>query len=187
MARASTATPNVQFYMDEIRLANTWQDAVALSLQDTQAPSTPTNLTATAISPSAIALAWSAATDNVGVAGYHVFRGGSNIANVSATSYTDQGLTASTLYSYTVDTLPDDNWSQCAALGAAAKCLTAESARWIADEFGYSLNGVSLDLEKSGKYQGLGQQYNEEFKQWMVPLTATRAHSVGLRQLPFLR
>ena len=92
-----------------------------------------------------------------------------------------------TLYSYTVDTLPDDNWSQCAALGAAAKCLTAESARWIADEFGYSLNGVSLDLEKSGKYQGLGQQYNEEFKQWMVPLTATRAHSVGLRQLPFLR
>ena len=92
-----------------------------------------------------------------------------------------------TMFSYTVETLPDDNWSQCAALGAAAKCLTAESARWIADEFGGSLNGVSLDLEKSAKYQGLGSQYNEEFKQWMVPLTATRAHSVGLRQMPWLR
>lgn len=91
------------------------------------------------------------------------------------------------LYSYKVETIPDDNWGQAAALGAAAKCLTAEAARWIADEFGYSLNGVSLDLEKSAKYQGLGQQYNEEFKEWMVPLTANRPASVGLRQMKFLR
>ena len=90
-------------------------------------------------------------------------------------------------YSFTVDNLQDDNWAQCVALGAAAKCLTAEAARWIADEFGYSLNGVSLDLEKSTKYQGLGQQYNEEFKEWMVPLTANRPKSVGLRQMSFLR
>lgn len=91
------------------------------------------------------------------------------------------------LYSYTVENIPDDNWGQACALGAAAKCLTAEAARWIADEFGYSLNGVSLDLEKSSKYQGLGEQYNSEFKEWMVPLTANRPHSVGLRQMKFLR
>lgn len=91
------------------------------------------------------------------------------------------------LYSYKVETIPDDNWGQAAALGAAAKCLTAEAARWIADEFGYSLNGVSLDLEKSAKYQGLGEQYNSEFKEWMVPLTANRPASVGLRQMKFLR
>ena len=91
------------------------------------------------------------------------------------------------IYSYTVDTIPDDNWGQCAALGAAAKCLTAEAARWVADEFEYSLNGVSLSLEKGAKYQSLGQQFNEEFKEWMVPLTANRPASRGMRQMSFLR
>ena len=90
------------------------------------------------------------------------------------------------IYSFTVETI-DENWAQAAALGAAAKCLTSEAARWIADEFGYSLNGVSLDLEKSAKYQGLGQQYSEEFKEWMVPLTANRPTSRGLRQNKWLR
>ncbi len=90
------------------------------------------------------------------------------------------------IYSFTVETI-DENWAQAAALGAAAKCLTSEAARWIADEFGYSLNGVSLDLEKSTKYQGLGQQYSEEFKEWMVPLTANRPTSRGLRQNKWLR
>ena len=90
------------------------------------------------------------------------------------------------VYDYNLEGL-DENWAQCAALGAAAKCLTAEAARWIADEFGYSLNGVSLDLEKSTKYQGLGQQYAEEFKEWMVPLTANKPTSRGLRQMKWLR
>lgn len=90
------------------------------------------------------------------------------------------------LYNYTLDNM-DENWAQAAALGAAAHCLGAESARWIADEFGYSLNGVSLDLEKSGKYQGLAQQYATEFQQWLAPLTANRPASRGCRQAMWLR
>lgn len=90
------------------------------------------------------------------------------------------------LYGMTLDTM-DENWAQAAALGAASKCLNAEAARWISDEFGYSLNGVSLDLEKSGKYQGLAAAYQQEFQQWLVPLTANRPKSVGLRQNPWLR
>ena len=90
------------------------------------------------------------------------------------------------LYSYTIETITPD-WGQAAALGAAAKCLTAEAARWTADEFGYSLNGVNLDLEKSAKYSGLGEQYATEFKEWIPVLTANRPASVGLRQSRFLR
>ena len=90
------------------------------------------------------------------------------------------------LYSYTLDNIPDD-WGQAAALGAAGKCLTTEAARWIADEFGYSLNGVSLDLEKGAKYQGLGESYTAEFKEWIPVLTANRPASVGLRQMRWLR
>jgi chitodextrinase/PKD repeat protein len=70
---------------------------------DTTAPSTPTGLTATAASSSQINLSWTAATDNVGVTGYNVYRGGGQIATLGAvTTFQNNGLTASTTYSYTV-------------------------------------------------------------------------------------
>ncbi|WP_339314231.1 discoidin domain-containing protein [Paenibacillus sp. FSL R10-2734] len=69
---------------------------------DTQAPSTPVNLTATAVSSSGVNLSWTASTDNVGVTGYEIYRGGSLVGNTVTTSYSDTGLTAATAYSYTV-------------------------------------------------------------------------------------
>jgi chitodextrinase len=69
---------------------------------DTQAPTVPTNLTATAKSSSSIALAWTASTDNVGVAGYKILRGGTQITTTTATSFTDTGLSPGTAYSYQV-------------------------------------------------------------------------------------
>ena len=69
---------------------------------DTSAPSIPQELGATAISSTQINLSWSASTDNVGVAGYRVYRGGTAIGITTATSFSDTGLTASTLYTYTV-------------------------------------------------------------------------------------
>jgi len=69
---------------------------------DTTAPSVPTGLTAAAVSSSQINLSWTASTDNVGVSGYRVFRGGTQIATTSTTSFANTGLSASTTYSYTV-------------------------------------------------------------------------------------
>jgi len=69
---------------------------------DTQAPTTPTGLTATAISSSQINLSWSASTDNVGVTGYNIYRNGTKIGTATTNSYSDSGLSASTQYSYTV-------------------------------------------------------------------------------------
>ncbi|WP_174819871.1 fibronectin type III domain-containing protein [Paenibacillus koleovorans] len=69
---------------------------------DTQSPTAPTGLTANAVSSSQINLAWGASTDNVGVTGYRIYRGGSPIGTTAGTSYSDTGLTASTAYSYTV-------------------------------------------------------------------------------------
>ena len=56
----------------------------------------------TAVAANTVALAWDAATDNVGVTGYTVFRNGTQVASVSGTSYTDTSVAASTTYSYTV-------------------------------------------------------------------------------------
>src|SRR5436853_4139764 len=69
---------------------------------DTVAPSTPAGLTASAASSSRINLSWLAATDNVGVIRYSVYRDGVQIASVPGTSYSNTGLSAGTTYSYTV-------------------------------------------------------------------------------------
>ena len=78
-------------------------------ISDTQPPTTPTNLTATAISGSQVNLSWTASTDNVGVTGYLIERcqgaGCSNWARlltVPGTTYSDSGLLPNTSYSYHV-------------------------------------------------------------------------------------
>ena len=65
-------------------------------------PSTPTGLTATAISATQINLSWNASTDNVAVTGYQVFRNGAQVGTSTTTTFSDTGLSPSTPYSYTV-------------------------------------------------------------------------------------
>jgi fibronectin type 3 domain-containing protein len=48
-------------------------------------------------------LTWNASTDNVGVAGYYVFRDGNFIAQTALTCYPDSGLTEATTYTYTIE------------------------------------------------------------------------------------
>ena len=77
--------------------------------QDTQPPTAPASLTATAVNSSQINLSWTASTDNVGVTGYLVERcsgaGCTNFAQIgtpTSTTFSDTGLAASTSYSYRV-------------------------------------------------------------------------------------
>jgi len=75
------------------------------AVPDTQAPTAPTNLTATAVSSSQINLSWTASTDNVRVTGYDIYyTNNTKVATVSeaTTSFGDTGLSASTTYSYYV-------------------------------------------------------------------------------------
>ena len=83
--------------------------ATATTQADTQAPTAPSGLGATAASANQITLTWTAATDNVGVTGYLVERcqgaGCTTFTQVgtpAGTMYSDSGLAASTSYSYRV-------------------------------------------------------------------------------------
>ena len=69
---------------------------------DKQAPGTPGTIVASQLTDRSVTLAWPAATDNVGVTGYTVYRNGTAVATVSTPGYTDSGLAPSTLYSYSV-------------------------------------------------------------------------------------
>ncbi|MER5456240.1 cellulase family glycosylhydrolase [Micromonospora sp. NPDC002389] len=70
---------------------------------DTQAPSVPGNLRVTGTSTSSVALAWNAATDNVGVTGYDVYRGSTLATSVvGTTTATVGGLSPATAYTFSV-------------------------------------------------------------------------------------
>ena len=69
---------------------------------DTQAPTVPTNLTATPASCTQVNLSWTASTDNVAVTGYKVFRNGGQIGTSATTTYSDSTCSPSTAYTYTV-------------------------------------------------------------------------------------
>jgi hypothetical protein len=69
---------------------------------DVEPPAAPILLDATAVSDSQIDLSWEAASDNVGVAKYQIFRDGSFVKSVSTTWATDTNLSPSTNYCYTI-------------------------------------------------------------------------------------
>jgi fibronectin type 3 domain-containing protein len=73
-----------------------------VSPPDTIAPTSPTNLTGVSPTTTTTTLTWNAATDNVGVAGYLVFRNGVQIAATAELYYQDSGLTTAITYSYAV-------------------------------------------------------------------------------------
>jgi antitoxin component YwqK of YwqJK toxin-antitoxin module len=70
-------------------------------LSDKTAPSPPPNLAATATSGS-VTLTWGAATDNVGVTAYYVYRNGVFISATSKLTYIDTPVKPATAYTYTV-------------------------------------------------------------------------------------
>ena len=65
-------------------------------------PSAPLNLSGEPVSESEINLTWDASIDNVGVAGYYVYRDGTKIAESVATNYSDTGLEQGTSYDFYV-------------------------------------------------------------------------------------
>jgi chitodextrinase len=99
---------------------------------DTQAPSTPTNVQATAVGQTQVNVSWTASTDNVGVAAYDVYRTtgsitAAKVATVSTTSYGDTGLTAGTKYTYYV--MARDTAGNISGKSATATAMTAKATK----------------------------------------------------------
>ena len=70
---------------------------------DTQPPAAPTNLTASSRTATSIALSWTASSDNIGVAGYGLYRGGSLVGTANETTGIFSGLTCNTNHTLAVD------------------------------------------------------------------------------------
>jgi fibronectin type 3 domain-containing protein len=94
---------------------------------DKTPPSIPTNVQGTSVTDQEIQVTWSPSTDNVSVAGYHVYRGSSPsslsiFASVPTNAFTDTLVAPKTTYYYAVVAFdPSYNYSgQSAAIGVTS-------------------------------------------------------------------
>jgi chitodextrinase len=103
--------------------------ATTQATPDTIPPTTPTGVTASAISGSQITISWIASTDNVGVAGYRVYRNGVALTPVgNVTTVQDSGLAPSTTYTYTVDAVDAAGNASVMSTSASATTLAVNTA-----------------------------------------------------------
>jgi hypothetical protein len=93
---------------------------------DTEPPTTPTDLSATPAGPHEVDLSWTAATDNIGVASYGVYRDGVLIGTASSTTFSDQTAVPDTTYEYAVDAV--DAEGNRSALSAPATATTPSTS-----------------------------------------------------------
>lgn len=75
---------------------------VQVSQTDTSPPSVPSGLTSPSQTDTTITLAWSASTDNIGVAAYDVYRNGTLIGSPGTNGFSATALTPSTSYTFQV-------------------------------------------------------------------------------------
>ena len=104
-----TTTRCMYVDFDDIIISTTGPIGPVTGGGDAQAPSVPAGFSAQAISSSQINLSWTASTDNVGVAGYRIYRcqgtgctPTTQIATSATNSYSNTGLIASIVYVYRV-------------------------------------------------------------------------------------
>ncbi len=120
---------------------------VTVSNADTTPPTVPTGLSATAVSSSQINLAWTASTDNIGVTGYRLERcqgtgctSFAQIATPTGTTYSNTGLSASTVYVYRVRAV--DAAGNLSGYGSTASATTQSS----------SMNTITLTGTSASRY-----------------------------------
>ncbi len=123
-------------------------DSVSVPLvlsEDTTAPTTPTNLTATGFS-NKISLVWSASTDNVGVAGYRVYRDGipAVFATATSTAYVDINIAPVEVHTYTVAAYDAAGNASPQSNSASAVTLAATVAAAPSDTLGPWITSLSV-------------------------------------------
>ena len=124
-----------------------------LTIPDSTPPSTPTGLASSNVQAQQATLTWNASTDNVGVAGYTVYRNGSQINSTSALSYTDSSLLPSTNYTFTVDAYDaaGNHSGQATAVYVTTPALPVTGIWYVATD-GSATNSGSIDFPWSLDY-----------------------------------
>ena len=100
---------------DILRMNNSW-------IEDTQNPTTPTNLSASNKAPDSFVLTWTASTDDKGVLGYNIYRDNVYVGQTTTPRFRVAGLVPDTEYS--VKVMAFDSEKKESAFSDALKVIT---------------------------------------------------------------
>ena len=128
----------------------------ALPGADTTPPSVPSGLNASGVTATQATISWSPSIDNVGVAGYKIFRNGTQAGTVTTNSFVNGGLAPNTLYSYTVSAY-DAAGNSSLESAALSVTTTANSTGSYSTGFDLTENPISEGgaWAQGGKTTGL--------------------------------
>jgi chitodextrinase len=96
---------------------------------DTSAPTTPSGVTASTRTATSIALTWTPSSDNIGVTGYGMYRGGSRVGSSPSSTWIYSGLTCGTSYTLGVDAVDaaGNRSSQAVAMVSTTACSDTQA------------------------------------------------------------
>ncbi len=75
---------------------------LSVSTNDGTVPTVPVGVASSAVTATGFGISWTASTDNVGVTGYEIYKNGTLVDTVFATTYSFTGLTDATKYTITI-------------------------------------------------------------------------------------
>lgn len=79
------------------------------------------------------------------------------------------------------------SWQAALLWGSLVTAAQALVYNWIANEFSYSIGGISLDVEKSSKYESMKQNAEEQWDKLVEMKARTSKYLRGLQQPRFGR
>jgi chitodextrinase len=121
---------------------------------DTTAPTAPAGLTSPSRTANSVTLSWTASTDDVGVAGYRIYRGATQVGTSATTSFTETGLTPATSYTYTVKAYDAAGNASAASAAVTAVTLPSTAAGLVVDDFDGNPAYPSAARNDLGKWTG---------------------------------
>src|SRR3989344_4734909 len=154
-----TATDNIVYITPNDKVANVTSNKLVVVITgdpDTQAPSTPTNLKVDSVGSSNVDLSWTASTDNVGLAGYRIYRDGLLTDTAGPTSWGEGLLSPERTYTYKVSAV-DAAGNESATsnvINVITKSIGTTSAPVIVSFFSSNATGSNAPI-KSGETASL--------------------------------
>ena len=151
---------------------------------DTQKPTVPTGVVATSRTATSIALQWSASSDNVGVTGYGLYRGGTRIGTSSGTTGIFSSLQCNTNYTLGVDAYDaaDNHSNQAVVMVSTTACPDTAPPSMPTGFAASSITQTSLNLGWNASSDNVGVTGYDVYRDGtkMATVTGTSAPQTGL-------
>ena len=119
---------------------------------DVTPPTVPTGLAAAAVGSNQVNLTWNASSDSgTGVAGYRIFRNGVAVGTSTTTSYANGGLSANTLYTYSVSAFDAATPANESAQSGSVSATTPAASAYQSQDIG-AVSAAGSFSESGGVY-----------------------------------